>query len=88
MAWRDRHAATTTELRGRVEHWVRVSARVVEVIWNDQPARWCGIAALALLWLAAALFDLAFFILFMAALAALWFRLNHLPEQEPADDWF
>jgi hypothetical protein len=89
MAWRDRHAATTTELRGRFEHWARVSARVVDVIWTDQPARWCGIAALALLWLTAALLELAFFALFVAAIGALWLRLEHLPEeQEPSDDWF
>jgi hypothetical protein len=87
MAPKFRHAATTAELRGRAEYWVRLSASVVEEIWNDRVARWCGVAALGFLWLTAALLDIAFFLMFAAAIAALWFRLKHKPEQ-PADDWF
>lgn len=84
----DRHAATTTELRGRVEQWARVSAHVVETIWNDKPARWCGIASLALLWLTGALLSPTLLVLFLASLAVLRFRIKHMPEREPTDDWF
>ena len=49
MAPKFRHAATTAELRGRAEYWVRLSASVVEEIWNDRVARWCGVAALGFL---------------------------------------
>jgi|GEM_PF-6298400 len=76
MAKRHRHAAATTKL-----------AEVFEAARSDRIARWCGLAAIAFLWLAAALREPAFLPLVIAAAAALRFRLAHKPD-EPSDELF
>jgi hypothetical protein len=76
MANRHRHAAVTTKLAG-----------LVDATRSDGIARWCGLAVIAFLWLAAALREPAFLPLVLAAAAALRFRLAHKPE-EPTDELF
>jgi hypothetical protein len=87
MAKWKRHAAATTELFGRVNRAVRLTAHAVEEIWTDGVARWCGLCAIAFTWLAAALTEPAFVPLAFAAAASARFRLKHKPD-EPTDELF
>jgi hypothetical protein len=75
MAQRDRHAATIERLNERAERWLDFG----EQVWRDRVARLCVILTIAFLWLTAAL---------VAAAGGLWYRLRHLPVEEPVDDWF
>jgi hypothetical protein len=84
MAQRDRHAAAIERLNERAEHWLNLG----EQIWHDRVGRVCVISTVAFLWLTAALVEPAFLLLLIAAVAGLWYRLRHLPVEEPVDDWF
>jgi hypothetical protein len=79
MARQHRHAAAIEELRRR-------TGTAVDEIWHDVPARCCALAALAFLWLTAALTEPAFLFLVVAGIATLRFRLRHKPPQT-FDDW-
>lgn len=84
MARRDRHAAAIERLNDRAEHWLDLGER----IWRDRIGRVCVVVMIASLWLTVALVEPAFFLLLLAAAGALWYRLRHLPVEEPVDDWF
>jgi hypothetical protein len=84
MAHRDRHAAAIESLSERAERWIDLG----EQIWRDRAARSCAIGVIVFLWLTVALVEPAFLILLLAAAAGLWYRLRHMPEEEPVDDWF
>jgi len=84
MAPRDRHAATIERWGERAERWLDLGERV----WHDRVGRLCAIAAVACLWLSAALVEPAFLLLLAAAAVGLWYRVRHLPVEEPVDDWF
>jgi chromate transport protein ChrA len=84
MAQRDRHAAAIEHLNERAEHWLNLG----EQVWRDRFARVCVILTIAFLWLTAALVEPAFLLLLVAAAGGLWYRLRHLPVEEPVDDWF
>jgi hypothetical protein len=87
MAKTNRHAAAEPKLRERAGYWARLVAHVVEEVWGDSVARWCGLTAVAFLWLTAALTEPAFAPLAIAAVASVCFRLKHKPE-EPTDELF
>jgi hypothetical protein len=84
MAQRDRHAATIERLNDRAEHWLKIG----EQVWHDRVGRVCVVLMLVFLWLSAALMEPAFVLLLFAASAGLWYRIRHLPVEEPVDDWF
>jgi len=84
MAQRERHAATIERLNEHAEHWIKLG----EQVWHDRVARVCVILTIAFLWLTAALVEPAFLALLVAAAGGLWYRLRHLPVEEPVDDWF
>jgi hypothetical protein len=84
VAHRDRHAATIERLNDHAEHWLNLG----EQVWHDRVGRVCVILTVAFLWLTAALVEPAFLLLLFAAVAGLWYRLRHLPVEEPVDDWF
>jgi hypothetical protein len=84
MAQRDRHAATIERLNERAERWLNLG----EQVWHDRVGRICVVLTVAFLWLTAALVEPAFLLLLFAAAAGLWYRLRHLPVEEPVDDWF
>jgi chromate transport protein ChrA len=84
MAQRDRHAATIERLNERAERWLDLA----EQVWHDRVGRVCVVLTVAFLWLTAALVEPAFLLLLAAAAGGLWYRLRHLPVEEPVDDWF
>jgi hypothetical protein len=84
MAHQDRHAAAIERLNDRAEHWLNLG----EQVWHDRVGRVCVILTVAFLWLTAALVEPAFLLLLLAAVGGLWYRLRHLPVEEPVDDWF
>ena len=84
MAQRDRHAAAIERLNERAEHWISLGERV----WRDRVGRVCVVLTIAFLWLTAALVDPVFLLLLVVAAGGLWYRVRHLPVEEPVDDWF